>query len=225
MSILKTIGIQHLNGSSPNIQLDSSGKVGIGTSSPAALLDVRGGSSDNGTINITNNSGNVWKLWNDNGSSGMNIQYNGTTRMSIDSSGRMIRPYQPAFWVEGFAWSSSIQRPSNGTVRLNVGSHYNNSNGIFTSPIAGNYLFICTVQGHNPGETAGRNGTYYNLKANVNGSDIGNEIVATAADVSGKHDQITYSLMVYLAANDTFYFNSNYGFRSVQNSYTGCLLS
>lgn len=40
MSTLKTINVQHPSATSPNITLDSSGNVGIGTSSPTAKLDV-----------------------------------------------------------------------------------------------------------------------------------------------------------------------------------------
>ncbi len=144
MSVLKTIGIQHLNGSSPNIQLDSSGNVGVGVSSPGARLDVKGGSSDNGTINITNNSGNIWKFWNDLGSSGMNIQYNGTTRMVIDSSGRVTTPYQPSFLAGSNSGTHTINDGNLldfNTSLLNNGNHYNTSTYAFTAPVAGLYHF------------------------------------------------------------------------------------
>ena len=71
-------GISYLNGG---------GSVGIGTNSSAARLTVRGDTGDNATIDIKNNTTNIWKLWNDNGASALNFQYNGTTTVKFNSSG------------------------------------------------------------------------------------------------------------------------------------------
>ena len=67
------------------MRIDANGNVGIGTISPGAKLEVKGGATDNATININNNNSNIWKLWNDNGANGLNIQYNGTTKLSVSS--------------------------------------------------------------------------------------------------------------------------------------------
>ena len=71
------------------MRIDSSGNVGIGTVSPGAKFEVKGGATDNATININNNNGNIWKLWNDNGANGFNVQYNGTTQLLITSAGNL----------------------------------------------------------------------------------------------------------------------------------------
>ena len=66
-------------------RIDTSGNVGIGTgSSIGAKLEVKGDATDNTTFNLNNNAGNIWKFWNDNGASGLNIQYNGTTKIIAD---------------------------------------------------------------------------------------------------------------------------------------------
>lgn len=222
------------------LRVDSNGRVGINTINPKSTLDV-GGVISIGRIDSSVEGGEITFCKSSNNSSAWSIDVYGSTstpnlrfvdntaaltRMEIDGSGRVVKPYQPAFWITNFSWSTSTQRPHNASnVWSNVGSHFNNSNGIFTAPAAGYYLFICTVQGHNPGETSGRNTTFYNLVATKNGSDLGNEIVGTCQEsTSGKHDQITHQAIINLAINDTFYFRSNYGYRVVQNSYVGYLL-
>ena len=65
-----------------------------------------------------------------------------TTRMTIDASGRVTMPYQPAFYVRksgGSGLSSGVQAWN--YTSLNVGSHFNLSLGRFTAPINGKYLF------------------------------------------------------------------------------------
>ena len=83
--------MQFFTGSAANgaerMRIDSSGSVGIGTNSSAARLTVRGDTGDNATIDIKNNTTNIWKLWNDNGASALNFQYNGTTTVKFNSSG------------------------------------------------------------------------------------------------------------------------------------------
>lgn len=91
---------------------------------------------------------------------------NSTTAMSIDSSGRVTTSTnRPAF----MARRTSGQ--SNGivvfdTVMLNQGSHYDNSNGKFTAPIAGLYNFSFNVLSDNDG-----NDTYWTSSLFINGSD------------------------------------------------------
>jgi hypothetical protein len=85
-----TSGLSYTGDSTGAQSLSVPQSVGIGTTSPGARLEVKGSSSDNATININNNSGNIWKLWNDNGASALNIQYNGSTKVVIDSSGNLM---------------------------------------------------------------------------------------------------------------------------------------
>lgn len=75
----------------------------------------------------------------------------GTTRMTIDDSGRVTMPYQPSFFcrpTNGYDISSSTI--INGTWYTspngwNVGNNFNLSNGVYTAPIAGKYFVHWTA--------------------------------------------------------------------------------
>ena len=77
---------------------------------------------------------------------------NGTERLGIDSSGRVTKPAQPAFNATiPFSTNGAIW-PDNNTsfvnyvsTHLNRGSHFNATNGRFTAPVAGAYLFCASL--------------------------------------------------------------------------------
>ena len=98
MTRLKVGNIRHPDGTDDNINLDSSGRVGVGTSSPDQTLSVGSGAADtrmsiNGTgqyqLKFTNSGANGFWI----GSPGANslafAQDDGATRMTIDSSGNL----------------------------------------------------------------------------------------------------------------------------------------
>ena len=72
-----------------------------------------------------------------------------TEVLRIDDNGYMTRPNTPAFTTneQGSAGSANSLNFINPSARINNGSHYNSSNGRFTAPIAGTYLFYfsCTM--------------------------------------------------------------------------------
>jgi len=60
-------------------------------------------------------------------------------QVSVDASGRLILPYQPAFSGRRTAGSVSSGVFVTNVPTINRGSHYNTTTGIFTCPVAGAY--------------------------------------------------------------------------------------
>ena len=97
-----------------------------------------------------------------------NIEHtNGTSAIAINSDGVVAQPTKPVFQAFGiaggtYAHGSHVILPSD---TVNVGSHYDNTTGRFTVPIAGTYFFTWSFLGN----TASNTYRYYLYK---NGSEL-----------------------------------------------------
>jgi hypothetical protein len=69
----------------------------------------------------------------------------GNNVLAIDSSGRVTMPYQPAFRATDAPATSTNGVLYWANAPLNVGGHFNTSNGRFTAPVSGNYLFTMSM--------------------------------------------------------------------------------
>jgi hypothetical protein len=139
------------------------------------------------------------------------------TKLSVDSSGRLLHPARPSFLARGT--SGNVAQPSTGDSSLlsslftvvsgsygihNVGNHYNTSTGIFTVPITG--LYLCT--GHIRWETGlFTMNAYIRTFVDVSGSShSGNRFVLH--QISGQNEAFTSYMdqnvggVVYLQAGD-----------------------
>lgn len=134
----------------------SGSKVGIGTSSPDSILDVRSGSNPQVVLNNTDGTSNdshdfrigtyggstpYWSSLSLDASSHTFKTY-GAERMRIDSSGRVTMPYQPV--ISGQMGTAMIS-PSGPTLLafddfwVSEGISYNSTTKRFTVPVSGNY--------------------------------------------------------------------------------------
>ena len=125
-----------------------------------------------------------------------------TEKFRIDKDGRVTKPNQPSFnayrntILSTNTGSSHTLVPDYTGTRFNNGSHFNTSNGRFTAPVDGEYLFGVN---NNMGST-------HNVKSwrlYVNGSAW---IIMSYADVSASWQNLSASTLVTLNANDYIQF-------------------
>ena len=123
-------------------------------------------------------------------------------RMEInDAHGGVTKPTQPGFFarrsVGGDNRAASAQEWTiAGTSSFNIGGHFNTSNGRFTAPVAGRYLF--TAQ---PGYKQTSND--YNFKFLVNGGQQSEPVrIIDGGDDLTSHSGFTGTVIYNLNAND-----------------------
>ena len=118
---------------------------------------------------------------------------NSLDRMTIDSSGRVTKPYQPMFHASlSSGDKSAAQYVKFNTVNYNVGSHYDTSTGYFTAPVSGYYAFMCTCLSIDGGTT--EIALYKNGASILGGGRTYGAAYAAAP---------TASAIIYLAVNDS----------------------
>jgi len=153
-------------------------RVGIGTNSPTGTLDVaksgshevliRTTSTGDPTITLQADGQNNGKISYSRSGEALIFNNSAAERMRIDSAGRVTKPYQPSFRAYRATAGNvtyglgNIVSASMTSTNYNVGGHYNTSNGRFTAPIAGRYLFWCAL--YNNSSLSGRR-----IRADING--------------------------------------------------------
>jgi hypothetical protein len=115
----------------------------------------------------------------------------------IDTEHRITKPKTPHFAANasptiGSSSDLYVAR-SFGNVPHNVGSHYNNSNGRFTAPIAGTYLFGSALWCSNSDQNSGQ----HLLVFRKNGSESG-----FGCNHRTYQNQLHATMCITLAAND-----------------------
>jgi hypothetical protein len=138
-----------------------------------------------------------------------------TDSLIVDNAGRVRMPSQPSFSAYNTNAASGGQDIVFATTTVNAGNCYNTSNGRFTAPVAGSYLFAYNAlqQNGNIGE--------YRHALYKNGSGVGGLRFIFFKDAAGWQSTYAYGI-VYLAANDyvTVRYESGAGVMYTDGNYS-----
>jgi hypothetical protein len=214
------------NGTTEAMRITAAQNVGIGTNNPTAPLQINtAGVNQTVQINSTDASGGYGAVLalNNTGTGGRQYAMHSTSnadgevgggklkfsdvnasasRMIIDSSGRVTKPYQPYCLVGKTNGNVSAQNTILfDQIQVNVGSHYNSGTGRFTAPISGYYYVSLSILGTTSSGIEG------SIKKN------GSVVVNTRGGGASGYTSASSSSVIYLATND-------YLFAYVEGSYT-----
>jgi len=146
---------------------------------------------------------------------------NGTTALTIDSSGRVFTPARPAFHAykgDDTSLQASGTYIFNSTF-TNIGNCYDTTTGRFTAPVNGVYVFSTSLQMY--GASGGRNLQFFK-----NGSQLhsgGNAEVVGQTPNTTTHQTVSYTAVLELVATDYITVHQT-GFRGMQSHFSGYLL-
>jgi len=193
-------------------------KIGINTNAPNRMLGI-----ENGDVQIheTGSSdpllqfsvGNTqasptqsYSLRIDNSDSDKFQLINGTSgeiALSVDTTGAITKPKQPAFLAHPASTITNINTGANnglvfGTERFDNNADYNNSTGVFTAPVTGKYMFNVSFYLNNIDQAA----NYYEPRL-----DTSNRSYYIIFDPDFGQDNsyftVTFAQIVDMDANDT----------------------
>ena len=138
-------------------------------------------------------------------------------RMRIYADGIVTKPYQPAFFVyrNQSAWSlAANDHFIFNTAELNVGNHYNTSNGRFTAPITGRYVFhFFSIYTGNANSDS--------IEMYKNGSRMYGGDVHFTNSIGSAWDCVHYSRVIQLSSGDYVHMQTRTGHTFHGNHWGG----
>lgn len=199
---------------------------GLGIGAPATrLLSVEGAGAEFSLVNTAVASGTrVFNIFISGGMAHLRMlndaQSAGNTAVSLDPSGRVMMPFQPAFFAgkNNGDWTGTCLFND---VRLNIGSHYNSSTGRFTAPVTGRYFFAVNALSANNNSTGHK---FFQIR--INGSSL---VDAYTYITNGGFYLMTRTFVCQMSSGDYIDVTGGdgafYGQNTIHTNFSGHLLS
>ena len=149
-----------------------------------------------------------------------------TVRMKIDELGRVTKPSNPCFSAYNSNTVAANTTAVFDQVTVNVGSHYNASNGRFTAPVSANYFII--FHGMSVGSTSDNFRLTFKINGNNHAAGEYHGGVAYGGNDGGGYKQMCMQSVLYLTAGDyvTLFVNNAYAaMHDSHSKFSGFLLS
>ena len=208
------------------LKVDSANnRVGVGTAAPADELHINS-TGANVNLRLTRDTNTGCRV---SGSDGATTPAfivdtiesgTATERMRIDASGRVTTPNQPSFLARGIAGQPGVGGVFvfNGA-DYNRGNCYSTSNGRFTAPVNGFYMFTCHVMSDG---TDGR----LMIRLFKNGTHMSQ---GSSSSNANQYQDSRIAFMMYMAAGDYaevqyLGYKSSYNNNAYHNHFAGHLL-
>jgi hypothetical protein len=218
---------------SEKMTIDSSGNVGIGTSSPAAGLHIDNPSDGAITAILDTDNTAVKLVFRNNTETGNNVQIgadgsslvaltNATERMRIDGIGAVTMPYQPAFSVnKGGTAQEDIAIGTDVTITFDTERFDNNADfdlgaNSFTAPVTGKYMLSLNIRLDNVDSAA----DYY-IPMIITSNALYRFIFDPDFGQDANYWNVAFSVLADMDASDTAYVAYNQGGGTAQTDVSG----
>ena len=225
----------NLTGVDPSITASSAGFLKVlNATTPQIRLSVDTGDSDNekrAFFGIATGSNNfvTGSVANDTvlrarGGGDLLIGVGSTIRMRVDENGQVTKPAQVCFsglnntgsGSGGTGTAEKMKYQTSGAKNFaNIGNMHNGTNGRFTVPVAGNYIFFFTNL-----QTADKYAYLYK-----NGSMVGGSGASLSYTGDGGYNDLSAGGIITLAANDYVQFAYEGSGQTYQNEHGSCFFA